>query len=62
MIPFANLIGPDSSQATAPPASSASDGFNTAQVALPQNGTYRLVVLDNSGRGGRVTVRVELIP
>lgn len=62
MQPYARLIGPDGSIQTAPPASSAVDGFNSAEVTLPSLGTYRLFVLDGAGRGGRVVVRVEVVP
>jgi len=60
-IPQASLVGPDGSSTNTPPASSAADGFNTAQVSLPDSGTYRLVVFDDSGLGGAVTVRVQLV-
>ncbi|MEP0841290.1 MAG: hypothetical protein HRF43_01105 [Phycisphaerae bacterium] len=60
MIPQATLVTPDATQSAVPPASSSVDGFNSASVTLPRDGTYRLVISDASGQGGQVTVRVEL--
>ena len=60
MQPYGSLLGPDGSQTTTPPIAGATNGFNSAQVTISQTGTYQLNVLDNSKRGGAVTVRVEL--
>ena len=60
MVPVGNLVGPNGSQSATPDASGASNGFNTAQVDIPQTGTYRLEVFDDNQKGGAVTVRVEL--
>ena len=60
MQPYGNLIGPSGSQTTTPGTGGASGGVNSSQITISDR-HYQLNVLDNSNKGGTVTVRVQVI-
>lgn len=61
MVPYAELISPGGGSTIVPEAGTAENSVNTGDATLAETGGYSLIVYDDAGLGGAVTIRVELV-
>ena len=62
MEPYGFLVSPDGSGQYTPSLDRATNGSNTIQLVLTATGEYKLTVFDGSNQGGKVSVRVIVLP